>query len=74
VLSFQQIFTDEGPAGGKAGARVHFCITRELAFGQGLKLAGGPEGLGAWNHTKGPDMKWHDGHRWSAHVRLPPGT
>lgn len=83
VQSFQQLFAPDskGFGGGKrrrAGAGpealVHFCIMRKLEFGQGFKLAGSAGALGAWDHTQGPDLAWHEGDRWSVHVSLPQGA
>lgn len=47
---------------------------RQLEFGQGLKLAGSADVLGGWDHTKGPDLQWHEGHRWSVQLSLPTGV
>eukprot|EP00192_Tetraselmis_astigmatica_P010111 CAMPEP_0117672864 /NCGR_PEP_ID=MMETSP0804-20121206/14149_1 /TAXON_ID=1074897 /ORGANISM="Tetraselmis astigmatica, Strain CCMP880" /LENGTH=811 /DNA_ID=CAMNT_0005481529 /DNA_START=139 /DNA_END=2574 /DNA_ORIENTATION=- len=54
-------------------ARVAFCVYKELPFGQRLKVVGSAAGLGNWDISCAPKMKWTDGHLWVAEVPLTAG-
>lgn len=54
-------------------AQVRLCMTRHVEYGQSVRATGSSEQLGAWDSDKGPKLKWHEGHKWSADVTLPSG-
>ncbi|KAK9797086.1 hypothetical protein WJX73_006883 [Symbiochloris irregularis] len=55
-------------------AEVRITTTREVAFGQTIKVVGEGAALGDWDVTAGPEMQWNDGHEWEASVALPAGS
>lgn len=72
--------SSNGKPGGSRGveatpgvAHVRLCITHATEFGQSLRVTGSGEQLGAWDCFQGPKLSWHEGHKWSADVTLPPG-
>jgi hypothetical protein len=62
--------SDKDAVPGKA--HVQLCITRQVEYGQNMRVTGS-DGLGSWNADNGPKLKWHEGHKWSADLLLPPG-
>jgi hypothetical protein len=78
VQSYQALFQ-----GGVAGigsssaqrlASLRFSIVRAVEYGQRLRLVGSPDCLGAWDADQAPDMKWHEGHKWTAYAELAAGS
>ena len=53
--------------------RVRLSFTREVMFGESFVLAGSAPALGGWDLAGAVEMKWGDGHEWSAEVELPSG-
>lgn len=64
----------DGAAGPAGTAVVHFCITRQVEYGQNMRMTGAGEQMGAWDSSKGPKLKWSEGHKWTADVPMPPGA
>lgn len=56
-----------------AGAAVEFSIRCGLHFGEGMRVVGAAEALGAWNSQKGLELTWGEGHVWRGKAALPPG-
>ncbi|KAF6248314.1 hypothetical protein COO60DRAFT_1100049 [Scenedesmus sp. NREL 46B-D3] len=72
VQSYQALFQEHaaGAGGGSSSsmqrlASLRFSVVRAVEFGQKLRLVGSPDCLGAWDAARGPDMKWHEGHKWA---------
>jgi hypothetical protein len=55
-------------------ASLRFSIEKAVEYGQKMRLVGSPDCLGAWDAANGPDMKWHEGHKWTAYVELAAGS
>ncbi|WIA30379.1 hypothetical protein OEZ86_000465 [Tetradesmus obliquus] len=74
VQSFQALFQGSGGSTTPRLASLRFSIVRAVEYGQKLRLVGSPECLGAWDAEQGPDMKWHEGHKWTAYAELAAGS
>uniref|UniRef100_A0A383WF17 CBM20 domain-containing protein n=1 Tax=Tetradesmus obliquus TaxID=3088 RepID=A0A383WF17_TETOB len=74
VQSFQALFQGSGGSTTPRLASLRFSIVRAVEYGQKLRLVGSPECLGAWDAEQGPDMKWHEGHKWTAYAELAKGS
>ncbi|KAF6251659.1 carbohydrate-binding-like protein [Scenedesmus sp. NREL 46B-D3] len=81
VQSYQALFQEHaaGAGGGSSSsmqrlASLRFSVVRAVEFGQKLRLVGSPDCLGAWDAARGPDMKWHEGHKWAAHADVAAGS
>lgn len=53
---------------------VKLTTTYTAAFGEYLKVVGGPVELGAWDAGAAPALTWGDGDVWTATLELPAGT
>lgn len=53
---------------------VRFVLARRVAFGKSHCLVGDIPALGSWNATKGINMTWGDGDKWSAEISVPAGS
>uniref|UniRef100_A0A383WH22 CBM20 domain-containing protein n=1 Tax=Tetradesmus obliquus TaxID=3088 RepID=A0A383WH22_TETOB len=52
---------------------VRFRIRQKVEYGERFKVVGNQPGLGSWDVTKAPELKWHDGDLWAGSVDLPVG-
>ena len=43
----------------------------QAAYGEGLRVVGNLDDLGAWDVAAAPAMHWTEGHVWVADLRLP---
>jgi hypothetical protein len=43
-------------------------------YGQRVRLVGNQPFLGNWDGSKGPSLKWGQGHVWSATINVPVGV
>jgi hypothetical protein len=52
---------------------VKLTTTYTAAFGEYLKVVGGPPELGAWDAGAAPALTWGEGDVWTATLELPAG-
>lgn len=52
---------------------VKLTTTYTAAFGEYLKVVGGPTELGAWDAGAAPALTWGEGDVWTATLELPAG-
>jgi len=52
---------------------VKLTTTYTAAFGEYLKVVGGPAELGAWDAGAAPALTWGEGDVWTATLELPAG-
>ena len=52
-------------------AHVRFTITKKVSFGDRLCLVGDHEKLGNWSTDDAAELKWSDGHVWTADMDIP---
>jgi hypothetical protein len=78
VQSYQALFQQHASGAGSSSlqrlASLRFSIEKAVEYGQKMRLVGSPDCLGAWDAAAGPDMKWHEGHKWTAYVELAAGS
>jgi hypothetical protein len=78
VQSYQALFQQHASGVGSSSMQrlvsLRFSIEKAVEYGQRMRLVGSPDCLGAWDAEQGPDMKWHEGHKWTAYVELAAGS
>ncbi|GFH17465.1 CBM20 domain-containing protein [Haematococcus lacustris] len=61
-------------AGQAASVPVTVRITKQVDFGESLKLVGNQPCLGNWDLSKADHLRWTDGHVWSSTFNAPVGV